>query len=68
MEHLRSASGQPGLNIGKTELIMLTAKLNEAKNEIVGTDIITYTNNSPDQMNFVWMNVDQNLFKDDSVQ
>jgi hypothetical protein len=46
---------------------VLTAKLNEGKNEIVGTDIITYTNNSPDQMNFVWMNVDQNLFKDDSM-
>jgi hypothetical protein len=30
------------------------------------TDIITYTNNSPDNMSFVWMNVDQNLFKDDS--
>jgi hypothetical protein len=26
MEHLRSASGQPGLVYGKTELIMLTAK------------------------------------------
>jgi hypothetical protein len=44
---------------------VLTAKLNEAKNEIVGTDIIT-TLITVDQMNFVWMNVDQNLFKDDS--
>ena len=63
----RSASGQPGAEYWQNRAdYVLTAKLNEAKNEIVGTDIITYTNNSPDQMNFVWMNVDQNLFKDDS--
>jgi hypothetical protein len=29
-------------------------------------DIITYTNNSPDTMSFIWMNLDQNLFKSDS--
>jgi hypothetical protein len=28
--------------------------------------IITYTNNSPDTMSFIWMNLDQNLFKSDS--
>jgi hypothetical protein len=42
------------------------AKLNAQNNEIVGTDIITYTNNSPDTMSFIWMNLDQNLFKSDS--
>lgn len=63
----RSASGQPGAEYWQNRAdYVLTAKLNEANNEIVGTDIITYTNNSPDQMNFVWMNVDQNLFRDDS--
>ncbi|MDG2430941.1 M1 family metallopeptidase, partial [Flavobacterium sp.] len=63
----RSASGQPGAEYWQNRAdYVLTAKLNEAKNEIVGTDVITYTNNSPDQMNFVWMNLDQNLFKDDS--
>jgi hypothetical protein len=30
------------------------------------TGIITYTNNSPDKMAFVWMNLDQNLFSADS--
>jgi hypothetical protein len=45
---------------------VLTAKLNAQNNEIVGTDIITYTNNSPDTMSFIWMNLDQNLFKSDS--
>jgi hypothetical protein len=63
----RSASGQPGAEYWQNRAdYVLTAKLNEKTNEIVGTDIITYTNNSPDKMNFVWMNLDQNLFKADS--
>ena len=40
--------------------------MNEQKNEITGSGVITYTNNSPDKMNFVWMNLDQNLFQADS--
>lgn len=63
----RSASGQPGAEYWQNRAdYVLTAKLNAEKNEITGTDIVTYTNNSPDKMNFVWMNVDQNLFKKDS--
>jgi hypothetical protein len=41
----------------------LTAILNEKNNEIIGSEILTYTNNSPDKISFLWMNVDQNLFK-----
>jgi hypothetical protein len=60
----RSASGQPGAEYWQNRAdYVLTAKLNEQNNEIIGTDIITYTNNSPDNMSFIWMNVDQNLFK-----
>jgi len=63
----RSASGQPGAEYWQNRAdYVLTAKLNAQTNEITGTDVITYTNNSPDKMNFVWMNVDQNLFKADS--
>jgi hypothetical protein len=63
----RSASGQPGAEYWQNRAdYQLTARLNENNNEITGTDIITYTNNSPDKMSFVWMNVDQNLFREDS--
>jgi len=63
----RSASGQPGAEYWQNRVdYQLTAKLNENNNEIIGTDLITYTNNSPDTMSFVWMNLDQNLFKEDS--
>ena len=63
----RSASGQPGAEYWQNRAdYVLTAKLNENTNEITGTDIVTYTNNSPDKLSFLWMNVDQNLFKADS--
>ncbi|MGZ9676054.1 M1 family metallopeptidase [Flavobacterium sp. GNP001] len=63
----RSASGQPGAEYWQNSAdYKLTAKLDEQKNEITGTGIITYTNNSPDKLGFLWMNLDQNLFKADS--
>ncbi|PKB18191.1 M1 family metallopeptidase [Flavobacterium sp. 5] len=63
----RSASGEPGYGYWQNRAdYKLTAKLNEKTNEIVGTDVVTYTNNSNDKMTFVWMHLDQNLFKADS--
>jgi hypothetical protein len=63
----RSASGQPGFAYWQNRAdYKLSAKLNETNNEVVGTSIITYTNNSPDTMSFLWMYLDQNLFKQDS--
>jgi hypothetical protein len=63
----RSASGQPGAEYWQNRAdYVLTAKLNDKTNEILGSDLVTYTNNSPDAMDFVWMYLDQNLFKNDS--
>ncbi|HSD07053.1 M1 family metallopeptidase [Flavobacterium sp.] len=63
----RSANGAPGFGYWQNRAdYKLTAKLNEKNNEIIGSGIVTYTNNSPDKMSFVWMNLDQNLFKADS--
>lgn len=63
----RSASGQPGFEYWQNRAdYQLTAKLEESNNQISGTSIISYTNNSPDKMSFLWVNLDQNLFKGDS--
>ncbi|WP_366187536.1 M1 family metallopeptidase [Flavobacterium ovatum] len=63
----RSSSGQPGVAYWQNRAdYQLTAKLNEQKNEIAGTAVINYTNNSPDKLSFLWLNLDQNLFKADS--
>ena len=63
----RSASGQPGPKYWQNKAnYELTASLNENNSEITGTEILTYTNNSPDKLNFLWLSLDQNLFKADS--
>ncbi len=63
----RSASGQPGAKYWQNRAdYNLTASLNETSNEIKGTAIISYTNNSPDKLGFLWLQLDQNLFKKDS--
>lgn len=63
----RSASGQPGPKYWQNRAdYSLTASLNEATNEIKGSALVTYTNNSPDKLGFLWMQLDQNLFKKDS--
>jgi len=57
----RSASGQPGPKYWQNRAdYQLTANLNEANNEITGTEVLTYTNNSPDKLSFLWLTLDQN--------
>ena len=63
----RSASGQPGPKYWQNKAdYVLTANLNETNSEITGTEVLTYTNNSPDKLDFLWLYLDQNLFKADS--
>jgi len=63
----RAASGQPGVEYWQNRAdYQINVKLNAVTNEIIGTDEITYTNNSPDKLSFVWLNLEQNLFKNDS--
>lgn len=63
----RSASGQPGHAYWQNAAdYHLQVSLDESKNEITGTAEIEYTNNSPDKLGFLWLQLDQNLFAKDS--
>lgn len=63
----RAATGEPGPGYWQNRAdYVLDVKLNDETNEISGSEILTYTNNSPLKMNFIWMQLDQNLFKKDS--
>ena len=63
----RAATGEPGPKYWQNRAdYQLAAKLNDETNEITGTEVLTYTNNSPLKMDFIWMQLDQNLFKQDS--
>ena len=41
-------------------------KLDDSKQILRGTEVITYTNNSPDALDYLWLQLDQNLFAKDS--
>jgi hypothetical protein len=63
----RSASGKPGHAYWQNSAdYTIDVNLNETTKEISGSETITYTNNSPDALDFLWMQLDQNLFKKDS--
>jgi len=62
----RSADGNPGANYWQNRAdYTIHASLNEAQQDttIKGEVIIAYTNNSPDKLDHLWLQLDQNLFK-----
>ncbi len=63
----RSANGAPGPKYWQNYAdYKLNVVLDTIKNRITGTAIITYTNNSPDPLSFLWLQLDQNIYKEDS--
>jgi hypothetical protein len=65
----RSASGQPGQNYWQNRAnYLIHATLDEGAQDttITGDVTIDYTNNSPDKLDYLWLQLDQNLFKPDS--
>ena len=62
-----TAGGQPGATYWQNAAdYQIAASLDEKRARVTATAAITYTNNSPDALPFVWLQVDQNLFRADS--
>jgi hypothetical protein len=65
---IRSADGAPGPRYWQQRVdYHIEATLDTAAKRLTGTEAIRYTNHSPDTLRFVWMQLDQNLFKPGSV-
>jgi len=63
----RTASGAPGHAYWQQRAdYTIRASLDEANRAITGTETITYHNNSPDTLTYLWVQLDQNIFKPDS--
>lgn len=63
----RSASGYPGPKYWQNRAdYTISANLDDQKNTVTGTVTITYKNNSPDQLPYLWLQLDQNLFSENS--
>lgn len=63
----RSANGAPGPKYWQNAAsYVINATLVEKDTSIKGTVDISYTNNSSDTLNYLWLQMDQNLFRADS--
>ena len=63
----RSAKGIPGPMYWQNSAdYLIHATLNEKDTSISGDVTINYTNNSPDKLDYLWLQVDQNIFKPSS--
>jgi hypothetical protein len=67
-DEIRSADGAPGPRYWQQRAdYLIKATLDTADRRIDATEQIRYTNHSPDTLRFVWMQVDQNLFRPGST-
>ena len=63
----RSASGAPGPKYWQNKVdYNISASLDEATSKVKATITITYKNNSPEKLPYLWLQLDQNSFKDNS--
>lgn len=59
----RSAKGTPGAAYWQNSAsYLIHATLNEKDSSISGDVTISYTNNSPDKLDYLWLQLDQNMF------
>jgi hypothetical protein len=64
----RNAAGEPGHEYWQQKVDYdIKAKLDEDKRRIEASQSITYYNNSPDTLKYLWLQLDQNKFKNDSL-
>ncbi|MFQ3213055.1 MAG: hypothetical protein ACJAT1_000109 [Marivirga sp.] len=63
----RTASGAPGHMYWQQRADYdIDVTLDEKNNKIIGSETITYTNNSPDDLTYLWVQLDQNMRAKDS--
>jgi len=63
----RTASGAPGPAYYQQQAdYKINIELDDRNKKIYGEEVVTYTNNSPDQLDYLWLQLDQNIRKKDS--
>ena len=63
----RTADGKPGPEYWQNKAdYKIKAELDDKNNTLTGKLTLTYTNNSPEQLDFIWLYLEQNRFTEDS--
>ncbi|ACI97724.1 M1 family metallopeptidase [Rhodospirillum centenum] len=64
----RTASGAPGHQYWQQRAdYRIDVKLDAAGKRLTASETVRYTNNSPDTLSYLWVQLDQNIYKDDSI-
>lgn len=64
---LRSASGAPGAKYWQNRAdYNINVTLDTTAKSVAGNVAISYTNNSPDNLPYLWLQLDQNIYRKDS--
>lgn len=64
----RNAAGEPGENYWQQQAdYKIKVRLDEEKRRIDASEQITYHNNSPYSLKYIWIQLDQNIFRNDSM-
>ena len=63
----RSASGRPGPLFWQNRTdYQIKASLDPASRKLSGEEVVTYTNHSPDELDVLWLQLDQNRYRKDA--
>lgn len=63
----RSASGLPGPEYWQNRVnTTIRASIDPATHTLHGSEVLDYTNNAPDPLDVLWMQLDQNIYRPDS--
>ena len=63
----RTASGAPGYRYWQQRAdYVIDVELDEVNRRITGRETISYRNNSPETLTYLWLQLDQNIFRKDS--
>ena len=64
----RTAAGTPGKDYFQNRADYdIKATLDDTKQKLTGSETITYHNNSADALSYLWLQLDQNLFRPESI-
>jgi hypothetical protein len=64
----RTASGAPGKDYYQNRADYdIKATLDDSNQKITGSETVTYHNNSSDALSYLWLQLDQNLFRPDAT-
>jgi hypothetical protein len=64
---VRTGSGAPGEDYWQQQAdYQIDVELDDKSRQIIGSEIVTYINNSPDKLSYIWFQLDQNIWDKNS--